>query len=609
MMRNRYLVFADALLLVLAAFGAFVLRLDWFFGEYEGAFKFYLGAALVVKLPMFFLFGLYGKYWRYASVRDLFTVAFGVTAGAVLLSAVVLASTWLGYAPTPRVPRSILFIDWFLTLFLVSGVRLSVRVLGEATERQPALPRSARRSVLVVGAGDAGALVVRELQKNGQLGMVPVAFLDDDPIKRGKRILDVPVLGTLSELAAVVSRTGSQEVVIALPRTGGSVVRRVVEDCRRVGVPALALPGIYELLDGKVSINRLRSVEISDLLRRAPVVSPPDAAAYVRGRVVLITGAGGSIGSELCRQVAGAGAEALVLLGHGENSIYDTEERLRREFPALRLLPAIVDIRDRTRLSAVFERHRPAVVFHAAAHKHVPLMESNPEEAVTNNVLGSRNVVEAAVVAGVQRFVLISTDKAVEPSSIMGASKRVAETIVQRAAERSGKALVAVRFGNVLGSRGSVVPYFKAQIERGGPVTVTHPEMSRFFMTIPEAVHLVLEAGGKGVGGELYVLNMGEPVRIIDLARDLIGLSGLSPDEIPIVFTGLRPGEKLEEQLWDTDAHVAPTDNPEILRVSEPVRFAGDLLAYIDELSRAAYSGDTATIRRLLLGGQRVTAV
>jgi FlaA1/EpsC-like NDP-sugar epimerase len=381
--------------------------------------------------------------------------------------------------------------------------------------------------------------------------------------------MGVPVLGDTGAIDQVLRTQPVNEVIIAMPTAPGTALRRIADRAREAGVASRTMPGVFELLDGAVSVSRLRQIEITDLLRRAPVAVERLPDEYLAGRVVLVTGAGGSIGMELCRQAARANPQTIVLLGHGENSIFDAELDLRRTYPRMALRPVIGDIRDERRMDEVFRRWRPSVVFHAAAHKHVPLMEDNPEEAITNNIFGTSTLVRAALAHGTERFVLISTDKAVAPTSIMGASKRIAEDIVAEAARRSRRPFVAVRFGNVLGSRGSAVPHFKRQIELGGPVTVTHPEMRRFFMTIPEAVHLVLQAGGMGTGGEVFVLDMGEPIRIVDLARDVIKLSGCSLDEIPIVYTGIRPGEKLTEVLWEPDAVVRPTGHPEILRVEE----------------------------------------
>ena len=603
-MRNRYILVADLVCIVLCAVGAFVLRLDWFFTrlpEYTAAFRFFLVAALLVKPPIFFAFGLYGRYWRYATSRDLLSVTIATAASSAALATLV--TFGLLFELLPFFPRSILAIDWLLTIACVGGARMSVKLGSEAFSQRgrPATALEARR-VLVAGAGDAGALVVREMQKNPHLGMVAVGFLDDEAAKVGKRIYGVGVLGQLASLEDAVETHRVDEVIVAMPKAPGTVVRGVLEACGRAGVPARAVPGMFELLDGGVSVSRLRKVEISDLLRRRQIEVQADAGLYLQGQVVLITGAGGSIGSELCRQVVRAQPRELILLGHGENSVFEIHSRLRELPNAPRLVPVIADIRDARRLGDVFARHTPTVVFHAAAHKHVPLMEAHPEEAITNNVLGTRTMVEASLAAGVDRFVLVSTDKAVAPASVMGASKRVAELIVRDAARVHRKHFLAVRFGNVLGSRGSVVPFFNQQIANGGPVTVTHPDVVRFFMTIPEAVYLLLKAGGLASGGELFVLNMGEPVRIADLALDLIRLSGFTREEIPIVYTGLRPGEKLEEHLWEPDNQVEAVGNSDVLRVREPdapVR-STVLAASVAELERAAAHGDRLGIHRAL---------
>jgi FlaA1/EpsC-like NDP-sugar epimerase len=493
--------------------------------------------------------------------------------------------------------RAVLFLDWLLTVFLTATIRVGIRVLGEARSRGDARGNQSSRRVLVAGAGEAGALVVREMHRNPGLGLQPIGFLDDDAIKQGKRIYGVPVLGRLRNLAAVVRSHKADEVIVAMPRTEGTVVRGVVERARAAGVPARMIPGMFELIGGNVSVSRLREVEISDLLRRAPAEGPRSYHGYLRGRI-LVTGAGGSIGYELCRQVASCDPELLLLLGHGENSIFEAHANLRQAFPHITIVPVIADIRDRERMHRVMARFRPSTVLHAAAHKHVPLMENNPVEAITNNVGGTRIVVDAAVAAGVQRLILISTDKAVAPASLMGAAKRLGEHIVREAAGRHGLPFAAVRFGNVLGSRGSVVPILKQQIANGGPITLTDPNMRRYFMTIPEAVHLVLQAGGLARGGELFALNMGEPVRIVDLAQDLIRLSGLGVDEIPITFTGMRPGEKLEEVLWESNATVEPTEHAEILRIEEPpIQINPDS---IDRLMTTAALDDRLELESLL---------
>jgi len=470
----------------------------------------------------------------------------------------------------PDFARPVLMIDWLLTLALVGGLRMSVRVVGDVLQVGRKAGSSQSKRVLVVGAGEAGVLVARELRKNPQIGLRAIAFLDDAPAKWKKQIVGVPVRGPISALETVVRRDAIDEIIIAIPTASGAVIRAATESSVRLGITPRVVPGVFELLDGHVAVSRLRKVEIEDLLRRPQIVGKAEQAAYLEGQSVLITGAGGSIGSELARQVGFSKPRQLILLGHGENSIFSVNEKLSRQYPDLEIHPVIADIRDPERLDAVFGRFKPTVVFHAAAHKHVPLMEVNPEEAITNNVRGTRTVLAAAERVGVQRFVLISTDKAVAPSNVMGASKRLAEQLVLDAGRRLERPYVVVRFGNVLGSRGSVVPTIQAQIARGGPITITDPDMKRFFMTIPEAVQLVLQAGGTDAVGELLVLNMGPQIKILDLAKDLIRLSGLELEDVPIVVIGTRPGEKLEEALWEDGAEVTPTSNPDVLRVREP---------------------------------------
>ena len=599
-MRNRYLLALDLPLIVLCSFLAFALRFDLGFSlqpELWTLFLWSAGAALVVKPPLFVALGMYNRYWRYATVDDLITIALSVGAATLALACVLAGATMLGVVH--GLPRSVLMIDGLLTLVTVGGVRLSIRVVGETRRRARSSDGAEARRVLLVGAGEAGTMVAREIRRNPQLRMSPVGFLDDNPAKHGKRVAGLPVLGPTPSLQDLVSDFRIDEVIIAMPTAPGTALRAIAERCRVAGVASRTVPGVFELLDGVVNVSRLRQIEIVDLLRRTPVSAEPASDQYVAGRVVLVTGAGGSIGSELCRQVARARPTAIVLLGHGENSLFDAEAELRRKHPGLPVRSVVADIRDERRMDDVFAEVRPSIVFHAAAHKHVPLMEENPVEALSNNALGTAVVVRCALAHGTERFVLISTDKAVTPSSIMGASKRLAERIVSDAAARSGRAFVAVRFGNVLGSRGSVVPFFKAQIEQGGPVTVTHPEMRRFFMTIPEAVHLVIQAGGMGRGGELFVLKMGDPVRIVDLARDVIELSGCSLDEIPIVFTGVRPGEKLSEHLWEADAVVRETAHPEVLQVQEPAAPV-DIAAMLSDVERAVRDGGRPQIDRTL---------
>jgi len=410
-------------------------------------------------------------------------------------------------------------------------------------------------------------------------------------------------VGTLNDLARTVLTRRINEVIIAIPSAPGQVIRQVADVCRERGIPFRTMPGIYELIGGKVNVSRLREVEITDLLRREPTrINEERIDASLRGRRLLVTGAGGSIGREICRQIARWQPDSLVLLGHGENSIFETLLEIQEGFPSLPIQPVIADVRDIDRLKGVFNELRPEVVFHTAAHKHVPLMEVNVEDAITNNVLGTRNLVEVCLQFGVDRLVLISTDKAIRPSSVYGATKRLAEMLVLDAARRSGLPYSVVRFGNVLGSRGSVVPLFKRQIASGGPVTITHPDMKRFFMTIPEAVHLVLQASSMGKGGEVFVLKMGEQVRIQELAEDLIRLSGLEPgQDIEIIYTGIRQGEKLSEELWDTWAHYEPTSHPDILLLSdEDILTDTALQQSVDDLAALARQGDSEAIVNIL---------
>ena len=594
-MRNRYVLLLDLPLFACAAIGAFVLRFDWLFPHYRPEFLPFLAVVLLVKPPVFAAMGLYRRYWNYATAMDLVTVVVGATAASLVVSVIVSAAVMTRYVDA--FSRSVLLLDSMLTIAAAGGLRFSIRLFSEHRTWRRGAGRG-RRPVLVVGAGDAGTSVAREIERNARLGLTAVGFLDDDPVKYGKRIHGLRVLGNLAELPRVVRTYGIQEVIIAIPAAAGTTIRALARSCVAAGVSSRIVPGMFEVLDGRVTVQRLRDIEVADLLRRPQISTQTDTARYLIGRRVLVTGAGGSIGLELCRQVAHAGAAELLLVGHGENSIYEADLALRAAFPHARVTTAIADIRDAARIEQVFARFRAEVIFHAAAHKHVPLMEHNPEEAVTNNIVGTHNILEAAIAVGVERFVLISTDKAVEPRSLMGATKRVAEQLVGDAARGAGRAFAVVRFGNVLGSRGSVVPRFRQQLESGGPITLTHPDMTRFFMTIPEAVHLVLAAGGLARGGELFVLNMGQPIRIAQLAEDLVALSGYTPDEIPIVYTGLRPGEKLEERLWEEGAVVTATDHPDIMHVTEPAEEIRPVP--IERFVDAARRGDRMAIDVLL---------
>jgi len=463
----------------------------------------------------------------------------------------------------PRVPYSVLALDGLLSALALALPRLALRLQYTNTSR----PRGATRRALVVGAGSAGSFMVREMRQHPQLHLTPVAFVDDDPYKRHRTLEGVPVAGRVDEIPALVRAFEIDEVVIAMPSAPGAALRRVIDAAETAGVATRTVPGLFELISGAKSVSALRKVEIEDLLRRAPIMTDLDRVrSLAHERAVLVTGAGGSIGSELCRQIARLGPSRIIAVGRGENSVFELLQELARTFPDVPVQPVIADVRDRTRLEHVFQTLRPATVFHAAAHKHVPLMEQNVAEAVLNNVLGTQVVAELAARYGAERFVLISSDKAVRPSSVMGATKRLAEGVVQEIGRNASCRFVSVRFGNVLGSRGSVIPTFMRQIAAGGPVTITHPEMTRYFMTIPEAVQLVLQAGVMGQGGEVFALDMGEPVRVLDLARDLVRLSGLAEHEIEIAYTGMRPGEKLYEELFFDEENACATEHPKVLR-------------------------------------------
>ncbi|MBI3153288.1 MAG: polysaccharide biosynthesis protein [Chloroflexi bacterium] len=592
--RNRFVLIGDLVLTVVSVLGSFALRLD------VSQLPFYFPAALVmcavallVKIPVYFFFGLYRRLWVYASTNELRLITFAVITASVMTSGVMLLLIGFDLIK-PGMPRSALGIDWLISLILIGGSRFVLRILAEQSAVQT--NGKTHRHALILGAGDAGALVVRELQKTSQLNLIPVGFLDDDPAKQHHQIYGVSVIGKIDQLEKTLDTKQVDEVIIAIPAAPGRIIRLVNDVCRKRGITSRIIPGFYELIGGKVSVNRLREVDITDLLRREPVkIDDRLIGSILGGKRVLVTGAGGSIGSELCRQIARWNPGELTLLGHGENSIFDILQELKENYPSLPVQAVIADVRDPNRIEKTFKEHQPQVVFHAAAHKHVPLMEANVEEAVTNNVLGTRNVVETASRHRVERLVLISTDKAVRPINVMGATKRLAEMIVLNAAQRNHLAYSVVRFGNVLGSRGSVVPTFKNQIARGGPITLTHPDMQRYFMIIPEAVHLVLQAASMGAGGEVFMLNMGEQVRILDLAEDLIRLSGLEPHrDIEIQFTGVRPGEKLREDLFEDGVNFERTEHSEIFRMSEEEQVDGDSLAHVlDQLADLALHSQT----------------
>ena len=600
--RNRFVLFADFLIILLSIIVSYSLRLDYApdFTRYylQGAIYLCL-LSLVVKPLVFYFFGLYRRLWVYASINELKLIAVAVTVSSIVVAAIFTALKYLAW-PTIGFPRSVLAIDWVISIILIGGSRFIYRVAAES-KRAPTDGKI--KKVIVVGAGDAGAIMVKEMLRNTQINLQPIGFLDDDVSKKGHSLLGLPVFGAINTLNELLEDQKIDEVIIAIPSAPGKIVRLVADICRPAGVPFRTMPGIYELLGGKVNVNRLREVEITDLLRREPVRIHEEMIGNVlKGKRVLVTGAGGSIGRELCRQIARWDASSLIMLGHGENSIFEALLELRQDYPTIEIDPVIADIRDTRRLDEVFEQYKPEIVFHAAAHKHVPLMQINISDAITNNVIGTKKLLQAADSHQVERLVLISTDKAVRPANVYGATKRLAELLTLDMARRTGKAFSVVRFGNVLGSRGSVVPLFKKMIALGGPIQITHPDMFRFFMTIPEAVHLVLQAASMGEGGEAFLLNMGEQVRILDLAEDLIRLSGLEPGrDIEIVFSGIRPGEKLREELWESEKIYTKTAHPDVLRSSaESTIKQYPLDEVIDQLEKLVKRGQDEVIVELL---------
>lgn len=544
MIRRQWgLLILDIVMLILAVAIALLLRFD---GNVPAryinlAWKYCMPMA-VMGILIFSAFKMYNNLWRYASVDELLTVIAGVTTYCVAVYMI------FRFIPD-SLPRSIYLLQWFILIAFIGGSRFVIRVLDSV--RRTRGTQEKHTNVLVIGAGSAGSMVIKELREHPELRRVPVAVLDEDQNKWKTRIHSVPVLGGMNLIQETVDRLLITEVIIAIPSANEQNIREIINQCKETGCRLRRLPGVYKILDGKVSIKQIQDVKIEDLLGRPPVTLDSEGIiSYVSGKVVLVTGAGGSIGSELCRQISEFKPKLLVLLDIYENNMYELQLELERIYPDIPRQVLIGSVRDKIRIDQVFSTYRPDIVFHAAAHKHVPLMEDSPGEAIKNNVFGTINVAEAASRYQSQRFVLISTDKAVNPTNTMGASKRVAELAIQHLNKNSETEFVAVRFGNVLGSNGSVIPIFQRQIAAGGPVLVTHPEVTRFFMTIPEAVQLVIQASAMAKGGEIFVLDMGKPVKIVDLARDLIKLSGFKPDvDIPIEFIGLRPGEKLYEEL------------------------------------------------------------
>ena len=581
-MKTDKRVFAVDIVCVLASlYISLLLRFDFNIpGKDLEFFKLSIIPVLILIIGFNKVFKLYRNIWKYASIEELFSIVYSISlANIVFIIYSYLVSHILFKSDYYRFPVTVHIIFWLLCVITLGGIRIMYRILDQNKGENKQCDKSL--NILIIGAGDAGALLVKEIKKHKELNYYIVGLIDDDESKKGKIINDIRVLGGREKIISICEEQFVEEIIITMPSADFKTKTEILNICKQTKCKLKTIPGIYEIVDEKVNINELRDVNIEDLLGREPVkLNNDDINKYIKGKTILVTGGGGSIGSELCRQIVKFKPEKLIVLDIYENNAYDLQMELNYEFPELKKEFIIASIRDFDRVKEIFENYRPDVVFHAAAHKHVPLMENNPAEAIKNNVIGTYNVVKCSHEAGVKRFVQISTDKAVNPTNIMGATKRFCELIIQAFDTISGTEYVAVRFGNVLGSNGSVIPLFKKQIAHGGPVTVMHPEINRFFMTIPEAAQLVIQAGGMAKGGEIFVLDMGEPVKIVDLARDLITLSGLEPDvDVKIEFTGLRPGEKLYEELLMDEIALTSTSHNKIF-VEKPI---GDDIDFIEK--------------------------
>ncbi|MGG3383618.1 MULTISPECIES: polysaccharide biosynthesis protein [Heyndrickxia] len=573
--RLPILMLLDSAIVLCAVFAGYFI-LNPYMNVYTHPMLWVSSLTLLISYHIFaFRYRLYQKAWEYASIGELTAIIKAVTFAAVITAVVQ-------FIAIHNIYLRVLAITWMIHILLIGSSRFSWRVYRDRFMDS----KVQKKRTLIIGAGSAGTMVAHQLLKSKDADLEPIAFVDDDPNKWKLEIYGVPVVGMVSEIPWAVEQYNIDNIVIAIPSLKRAEMQRIYEECVKTKAKTKVLPMLEDLITGKVSVNQIRDVQVEDLLGREPIeLDMSMISEKLTGKTVLVTGAGGSIGSEICRQVAQFLPKKLLLLGHGENSIYTIDMELKNKYNNdIEIVPLIADVQDRVRIFDIMNEYKPDVVYHAAAHKHVPLMEYNPTEAVKNNIFGTRNVAEAADTFGVKSFVMISTDKAVNPPNVMGATKRFAEMIIQNLAKESKTNFVAVRFGNVLGSRGSVIPLFKKQIQAGGPVTVTHPDMTRYFMTIPEASRLVIQAGALARGGEVFVLDMGEPVKIVDLAKNLITLSGFSVDEIGIKFTGKRPGEKLYEELLNENEVQKESIYPKIhIGKAEPMQ-KENLYAVIDTL-------------------------
>lgn len=603
-LRNRHFLLSDIILLTFSPYISLVLRFDWQTDNVRIDTQLLIATILLLamKLIVFKVLGLYKRFWKSASIDDLaLLVLIGVYSGLgeIFLIGVLKAADILDFN---RYPFSFPFINAVISFIFISVPRFSVRLFERAEQR---LSHNSKNEikVMIVGAGNAGVNTLIELQRSRDLNLKPVCLIDDDPEKKGLRIRGVDVIGGREKILYAVERYNVQRILIAMPSAGGKKLREILNIAKSTEAEVFTLPGLSEIIDGKVSIQKFRKIEIEDLLRRDTIKTDLDNIYdLLKGKVVLVTGAGGSIGREICRQVASALPAKLILLGHGENSIFEIEQELVTRFAGMRdrFVALIADLRDQKRIDQLLSQYKPQIVFHAAAHKHVPLMENNVEEAVTNNILGIKNLLESACKNNVESLIYISTDKAVDPPNVMGASKRVAEMLIQKYNGKCRSKLITVRFGNVLGSRGSVVHTFRRQIQEGGPVTITHPEIERFFMTIPEAVQLVLQAFSLGKGGEVFVLDMGKRIKIADLAKDMIRLSGSDENEIEIKYTGLRKGEKMIEELFIASENVINTGHEKIYSANSNYEGLEAYSDKIDKLIELALDGKSEECRAML---------
>ena len=598
--RNRIALLAitDIFLITLSGFLALYIRYDFRFSNMDMQYVdyeiLYLPVSIIVTLVLFVLFKLYRSVWRFASSAELLNVIGACTASMILQ---IIGMSLLHL----RMPVSYYLMKYVILIAGVGTVRFAYRILRIFQERRLFGEKDARKNTMIIGGGEAGAMIIKEFQNSSYLNQKICCVIDDNPAKQGKYLRGIKIMGGRGDICRLVRELKIEEIIVAMPSAPRSEVKEILNICKETECELRVLPGLYQMIKGEVSISQLRKVEIEDLLGRDPIrVQLDEIMGYVAGKVILVTGGGGSIGSELCRQLAAHEPKKLIIFDIYENNAYDIQQELKNKYPDLDLVVLIGSVRNTHRINSVFEKYRPDIVYHAAAHKHVPLMEDSPNEAIKNNVFGTYKTAMAADRYGARRFVLISTDKAVNPTNIMGASKRICEMVVQMMNRHSATEFVAVRFGNVLGSNGSVIPLFKKQIEKGGPVTVTHPDIIRYFMTIPEAVSLVLQAGALAKGGEIFVLDMGEPVRILDLAENLIRLSGYKPyEEIDIEFTGLRPGEKLYEELLMSEEGLQETPN-KLIHIGKPIEFDEEKFRSQLEILKKTADKDSDSIRQLV---------